>query len=70
MSKSHSSKRFVAQVLLVTSNGDEIRFMCVPGTHTEKIRRIKQGRRIIQESVRFVEVGPQKLFKYEDISPI
>ena len=70
MSKSDGSKRYVTQVLLITSSGDEIRFMCTPGTHHAKIKRIKQGRTIIEERVRFIEIGPQKVFKFEDVVPL
>lgn len=53
-------KQYVAQVYLMTASGDEIQFLCTPGTHHDKIKRIKEGRIIIEERVRFIEKLPQK----------
>lgn len=60
-------KQYVAQVYLLTASGDEIQFFCTPGTHHEKIRRIKEGRLILEERVRFIEKLPQKDWSYADV---
>lgn len=60
-------KQYIAQVYIMLASGDEISFMCTPGTHHEKIKRIKQGRTVIEERVRFIEKKPQSVMSYADI---
>lgn len=60
-------KQYIAQVYILLASGDEISFMCTPGTHHEKIKRIKQGRTVIEERVRFIEKKPQNVMSYSDI---
>ena len=60
-------KQYIAQVYILLGSGDEISFMCTPGTHHEKIRRIKQGRTVLEERVRFIEKKPQNVMSYSDI---
>lgn len=63
------SKQYVAQVQLITSTGDSIEFLCTPGTHNDKIKKIKRGRHIIEERVRFIEKQSQKVWSFDSIKP-